>query len=286
MKKKFSAAVLAALMLTLTGCGRSVPNMEDTPFAITTAVTTAAKTTTAVSTKKTGTTTAESETTVSSTETQTETAAPTAPTAAATAPPTEPPTQAPTEAPTAAPTTENSSDWELKLVNKTHNIGDYAPPELTTLANGTQVDSRIYPDLQAMFDDMYSAGYSPYVREGYRTYAEQKEIMDTRIQRHLAEGYSQEGAVEMAEKYVAIPGTSEHHLGLAVDINAADGNEYGLYWWLSEYAYQYGFILRYTEGGESITGYDYEPWHYRYVGKEAADYIHEKGITLEEYLNQ
>lgn len=144
----------------------------------------------------------------------------------------------------------------------------------------------MYPDLQEMFDDMYAAGYSPYVREGYRTYQDQQAIMDERIQRHLAEGYSYEGAVEMAERYVAVPGTSEHQLGLAVDINAADGNEYGVYWWLSAYAYQYGFILRYPEGSEYITGYDYEPWHYRYVGKEAASYIYQNGLTLEEYLGQ
>ena len=245
MKRFYSAAVITAMLLMLTGCGKSAPQTEDTAVVTAAATSTPPKTTaTAV---------------IKITETTTE---------------------------NAVSDTESSSDWELRLGNKTHTIGDYQPSDLTDLDNGTQVDSRICPDLEAMFNDMYAAGYSPYVREGYRTYEDQQEIMDTRIQRHLAEGYSQEGAVEMAEKYVAVPGTSEHQLGLAVDINAADGNEDGIYQWLNENAYQYGFILRYPDGGESITGYDYEPWHYRYVGKEAAAEIYQKGLTLEEYLNQ
>ena len=154
----------------------------------------------------------------------------------------------------------------------------------TIIINGTQVDSRMYPDLQAMYDAMKAIGLCPYTREGYRTYTDQQEIMDNRIATHLAEGYSYEGALEQAEKYVAIPGTSEHQLGLAVDINAYDGNDYGVYSWLADHAYEYGFILRYPQGKEYTTGYEYEPWHYRYVGKTAASYIYWNDITLEDYL--
>ena len=90
----------------------------------------------------------------------------------------------------------------------------------------------------------------------------------------------------MAEQWVAIPGYSEHELGLAVDINADKERSYGeeVYCWLAENAWRYGFILRYPQGKEEITGIDYEPWHYRYVGYEAAKTIYEEDITLEEYL--
>ena len=162
---------------------------------------------------------------------------------------------------------------------------EYEPPELTTLPNGVQIDARIYPPLQEMYDAMFAAGYAPFTREGFRTFADQQEIMETRIARHIAEGYSQEAAKIQAEKYVAIPGKSEHQTGLAVDINASDGNSWPLYGWLSQHAYEYGFILRYPQGAEGITGYQYEPWHYRYVGKAAAAEITAKNITLEEYLS-
>ena len=162
---------------------------------------------------------------------------------------------------------EATEEWMLLLVNPEHPIEDYTPPELTTLSNGVQIDARIYPPLQEMYDAMFAAGYAPFTREGFRTFADQQEIMETRIARHIAEGYSQEAAKIQAEKYVAIPGKSEHQTGLAVDINASDGNSWALYGWLSQHAYEYGFILRYPQGTEGITGYQYEPWHYRYVGR-------------------
>lgn len=177
------------------------------------------------------------------------------------------------------------AEWALLLVNPEHPIGEYIPPELTTLSNGVQIDTRIYPALQAMYDAMYAFGYAPFTREDFRTFEDQQAIMETRIARHMAEGYTAEGAKAQAEKYVAAPGKSEHQTGLAVDINASDGNTWPMYNWLSQHAYEYGFIMRYPQGSESITGYQYEPWHYRYVGKEAAAEITGKGITLEEYLS-
>ena len=180
---------------------------------------------------------------------------------------------------------EATEEWMLLLVNPEHPIEEYEPPELMTLSNGVQIDARIYPPLQEMYDAMFAAGYAPFTREGFRTFADQQEIMEARIARHIAEGYSQEAAKLQAEKYVAIPGKSEHQTGLAVDINASDGNSWALYGWLSQHAYEYGFILRYPQGAEGITGYQYEPWHYRYVGKAAAAEITAKNITLEEYLS-
>ena len=154
------------------------------------------------------------------------------------------------------------------------------------ISNGQKVDSRIYPYLQEMFDDARSQGIYPFVREGYRTTEEQRAIFDERIQEYIDAGNSEKAARELTEKWVAVPGTSEHQLGISVDINAdvSKSTSEDVYKWLAENAYQYGFILRYPQGKEDITGTAYEPWHYRYVGLEAAKEIYEHGICLEEYV--
>ena len=182
-------------------------------------------------------------------------------------------------------TADESLGWNLMLVNSRYRIPDDYSVELIRLSNGEQVDSRIYPDLQEMFDDARGAGYSLFVRAGYRSEEDQEDLMEDKIEAYRQEGYSQREAEHEAEKWVAKPGTSEHELGLAVDINAegqTDGNR--LYQWLAEHSWKYGFILRYPAEKEEITGIDYEPWHFRYVGKEAAREITERQITLEEYL--
>ena len=179
-----------------------------------------------------------------------------------------------------------SSDWNLIVVNPWNEIPDNYSVTLTELSNGQKIDSRIYPDLQEMFDNMRAEGIYPIVREGYRTAEEQQAILDERIQRYLNEGYSRPMAEMAAKEWVALPGTSEHQLGIAVDINADKSkcsNEV-VYAWLAENAYKYGFILRYPPGKQEITGTSYEPWHYRYVGVEAAYEINERGICLEEYF--
>ncbi|MBR4759442.1 MAG: M15 family metallopeptidase [Lachnospiraceae bacterium] len=183
-------------------------------------------------------------------------------------------------------TTSAHSPWNLVLVNKWNPIAKRPELELTQLSNGQRVDSRIYPDLQAMFDDARAQGVYPIVREGYRTYDEQKATYDAKVKAIQREGHLKKTAQQMAAQWVAIPGTSEHELGLAVDINA-DGQQSvndEVYQWLAENAWKYGFILRYPVEKSEITGIDYEPWHYRYVGKEAAKTIYEEGLILEEYL--
>ena len=192
-----------------------------------------------------------------------------------------PVTAASTAAAAAQPASE---DWMLRLANKTHPVGEYAPPALVTLKNGTKVDARMYPALQKMYDDMRAQGLKPMTREAYRTYAQQQDIMQTRIRQHKNEGKSDKEAKRLAEMYVAVPGTSEHQLGLAVDINSEDGNHWNVYNWLVKNAYKYGFILRYPQGKEKITGFQYEAWHYRYVGETAALVMQKSGQTLEEYL--
>lgn len=177
-------------------------------------------------------------------------------------------------------------NWQLTVVNEWNELPENFSVELTELSNGQKVDSRIYPALQEMFDAARADGVYPFVREGYRTAQDQQDILDERIQEYLDAGYSREDAEAAAQDWVALPGTSEHQLGLAVDINAdADlcSNE-AVFAWLADNAYAYGFILRYPEGKEDITGISFEPWHYRYVGLEAAQEIHAQGICLEEYI--
>ena len=179
-----------------------------------------------------------------------------------------------------------SEEWNLIIVNRWNELPEDYSVELTELSNGQKVDSRIYPYLQEMFDAARAEGVYPVVREGYRTEEEQQEILDDKIQTYINQGYSQSRAERTAKEWVALPGISEHQLGIAVDINADKSkcsNE-EVYAWLAENAYKYGFILRYPLGKQEITGTSYEPWHYRYVGEEAALEIYEQGICLEEYF--
>lgn len=126
----------------------------------------------------------------------------------------------------------------------------------------------------------------PVVASGYRTAKKQRELMDDKVDSFLAQGYSRSEAKSEAKKWVADVGYSEHQTGLAVDINADGVNSSGqqVYAWLADNAWKYGFILRYPEDKTEITKTDYEPWHYRYVGKEAAKEIYESGLCLEEYI--
>lgn len=178
-----------------------------------------------------------------------------------------------------------SDEWNLMVVNRWNELPEDYEVELVELFNGKEVDERIYPYLQEMFDGAREEGIYPIVREGYRTEAEQQVMFDEKVQAYRSEGYSRARAERTAKEWVALPGTSEHQLGIAVDINADKekcSNE-EVYAWLAENAHKYGFILRYPQGKVSITGISYEPWHYRYVGAEAAKEIYEQGICLEEY---
>ena len=181
-----------------------------------------------------------------------------------------------------------SGEWNLILVNKNHKIPYNYSPELIELSNGEKVDARIYPDLQKMFDDARAAGLQLFVRDGYRTGDEQKAIMNDKIAAYETEGYSKKEAKALAKTYVAEPGTSEHELGLSVDINSesSGASQDAVYEWLDENAYKYGFIKRYPADKTDITGIDNEPWHYRYVCYEAAKEMKEQNLCLEEYLKK
>ena len=181
----------------------------------------------------------------------------------------------------------DASRWNLTLVNSDFSIPEGYKFELFELSNGEKIDKRIYPELQKMFDDMRAEGLYPFVREGYRTAEQQKDIIREFTREKMSQGHPFVlDAYKEARKTAAAVGNSEHQLGLAVDINADldKSDEWEVYIWLEENAWKYGFILRYPLDKTDITGISYEPWHYRYVGKEAAEEIHTRGITLEEYL--
>lgn len=183
---------------------------------------------------------------------------------------------------------EEETAWSLILVNRWNVIPDDYAVDLTKLSNGASVDVRIYPALQEMFDAARDEGVYPIVASGYRTSEKQQRLMDEKIADYEAGGYSAADAKTAAEAWVAIPGTSEHQLGIAVDINADGIHSTGeeVYAWLEKNAYQYGFIRRYPPDKTEITGVINEPWHYRYVGVDTATDMYGQGVCLEEYLNQ
>lgn len=175
---------------------------------------------------------------------------------------------------------------ELILINSQNCIPENFDIELKETRNTEQVDERIYSFLEEMLSDAENEGFSPEITSGYRSKEKQQEIFDNSVKEYREAGYSLREAKQLTSEQVAKPGYSEHESGLAVDINSANGNSWELYGWLQNNCYRYGFIVRYPDGKEDITGIQYEPWHLRFVGKESAKYIYETGITLEEYLLQ
>lgn len=182
-------------------------------------------------------------------------------------------------------------DWNLILVNKTHPIPDDYEVELKSIGSGHQIDARAYDDFRAMIQASKADGVYIYVTSSYRDRDKQISLYEKKTDSYLRQGYSLEDAKEKAGQVVAVPGTSEHHLGLALDMVSSEyrkldekqENTRG-FQWLKAHSWEYGFILRYPNGSTDITGIIYEPWHFRYVGKEAAKEIYEQGVTLEEYL--
>ncbi len=175
--------------------------------------------------------------------------------------------------------------WYLTLVTKTRSVPKTYIPQLCKLANGEQIDRRIYPELQEMFDDARANGLDLQAAHCYRTKQQQADILKTRIHEIMKQGYTEEQATAEAQLTVAQPDHSEHQLGLAIDIQKkGKTNADQLYAWLENNAYRYGFILRYPKNKTEETGFQYERWHYRYVGTDAAQVIQEEQLTLEEYL--
>ena len=187
--------------------------------------------------------------------------------------------------------TSPEDEWMLVLANPWNKLPEDFAVELQDIGSGHRVDSRIVADLNQMMADLCRDGRSAFVCSSYRTNTKQTTLYNNEVNDYLSRGYSEEDAAIEAAKWVAIPGTSEHQTGLAVDIMSSyylvldrGQEDTAEQQWLMENSYKYGFILRYPSDKSELTGIYYEPWHYRYVGKDAAKEIYEKGICFEEYL--
>ncbi len=184
--------------------------------------------------------------------------------------------------------------WALALVNESHPLDtSYAPAELYEVESERSVDARIREPLDRMLADAEAAGLSMYVASAYRSYEDQRTVFNATMQDWIYQGYTPLNAYDETKKSVAVPGTSEHATGLAVDIIASEyealddrQGETAEQQWLMEHCWEYGFILRYPPEKADVTGIIFEPWHYRYVGEAAAKEIHDQDITLEEYLGE
>lgn len=185
-----------------------------------------------------------------------------------------------------------SDGLQILLVNPWNFLPEDYDPEIVDVEGWWWKSNAIcYPALQEMLQACRDAGLTPYIASAYRTHADQIYLHNNKIQRLINEGYSEAEARELAGTVVAVPGTSEHELGLAFDLvddsyrNLDEAQENtAVQKWLMENSWKYGFILRYPNDKSEITGIIYEPWHYRYVGKHEAQKIYESGLCLEEYL--
>lgn len=185
--------------------------------------------------------------------------------------------------------------WSTVLVNLDYPMAsDYQVEVRDIFDTGKQFDVRAADSLEAMLNDAKKAGYNMYLVSSYRSLSYQQGLYSRKVNEYKKLGYDEETAKTEAAKWVAVPGTSEHSLGLAADIVSStwyntnsdlteefENTEH--FKWLYEHCADYGFILRFPKGRESITHISYEPWHYRYVGVDAAKYIMANNITLEEF---
>lgn len=181
-------------------------------------------------------------------------------------------------------------DYLLALVNKQTSLGKYHPGDLVPVEDelklydrAYQLREEAYQHLREMWEDARADGAEFYINSAFRSYETQEGLFNN---------YAAEHGEEEANKFSARPGQSEHQLGTTVDISIPNyvlsqefaETEPGQ--WLEENAYKYGFVMSYPEGAEEITGYIYEPWHYRYIGVENAARWKESGLTLTEFLEE
>lgn len=189
---------------------------------------------------------------------------------------------------------ENQDPTITALVNKQNSVGEtYEPTDLVKLDVPTVLENpevnqlrKVAADaLKAMFEDAKKSDIYLYARSGYRSYQTQNQLFNSYVENH---------GKEAAARFSAEPGQSEHQTGLAMDVTSESVNfqldesfgETTEGVWLREHGHEYGFIIRYPQDKEDITGYIYEPWHIRYLGVELATKVYESGLTYEEYLEQ
>lgn len=195
------------------------------------------------------------------------------------------------------PEGETSGYDALILVNPWNYIPDDYAVELETVQGKYQLDEKAAASAKELLAAAKEAGYNMQLCSAYRTVEKSAELYERKVNEFLNAGYSEENAKTEAAKWVAPPGTSEHHTGLAMDLVSSDYwkdfsdlehdyENYDSFTWMYENCAEYGFVLRYPKDKQDVTGITYEPWHYRFVGKEAAEYIMENGLCLEEYLKE
>lgn len=184
----------------------------------------------------------------------------------------------------------NIEDWKMLLVNRDYILPDdyevKLAPCITDDSDSLKLDYRVAPHYNEMYLAALKDGIELTPVSGYRSVERQTRNFNNKIQKYIDEGYSKIEATQMAARIILPPGTSEHNAGLAMDIcslytSFENSDEFA---WLSENAADYGFILRYPEDKQDITNITYEPWHWRYVGVEAAKEMKASGECFEEYL--
>ena len=183
------------------------------------------------------------------------------------------------------------NDWNLILVNKENPIPENYSVNIVKIEDNFEVDEKIKESTEKMLADARASGINPEICSSYRSTKYQTTLYNNKINEYLRKGFNREQATEQASKWVTTPGTSEHEIGLSLDIidnsyQILDENQENtpVQKWLMEHCYEYGFILRYPTEKRDITKINYEPWHYRYVGVKDAMIIKEKGYCLEEYI--
>ncbi len=185
--------------------------------------------------------------------------------------------------------TQNNRDF-LTVANRYHPVGrDYKPADLIDVASGKQVRQTVKYALDAMTEEMKALNvYDTWPQSCYRSYSYQENLYN-RYKNDEKKKYPNLSDAEIeaiVDTYSARPGTSDHQLGMTIDFSPIE-YEYEdtkAFKYMKDNAHKFGFILRYPEGKEHITGYSYEPWHWRFVGREAATFIYENNLTLEEYM--
>lgn len=187
----------------------------------------------------------------------------------------------------------DKEDWKIMLINKQHPIPEDYEFTLATIKGSMKCDERIIPELQQMMKKAQQDGVKLVIRSPYRDYERQIFLFNRKVKGYMKKKMSYLEAYRTTAQAVTIPGASEHQVGLALDITSdsyttltegfADTKAGE---WLAQHSYEYGFILRYPDGKEDITGISFEPWHFRYVGKTAAKYMFDNDLTLEEFTTE
>lgn len=188
----------------------------------------------------------------------------------------------------AASVSAETGDWMLRLASVAHPLPEgFVQPSVTSIdSQGCEIDSRIVGAYNSLVNAAKADGINLYPISAFLPHSTQVSLFNARVERARNEGYSD--PVAEAARHVAKPGTSEHELGLAIDFNSVDEENFkntAEAKWLAAHCAEYGFVIRYPEDKESVTGIIYEPWHVRYVGTENAKRMTELNMCLEEYVD-